>query len=133
MNHFQLSALTEPISSRHGMTHAVLQSIYNHAESTQNDQARMESNERGGTWSNAFLDMVGARSWTLQRAKLTDETLSLAQRFYEEALAWLVNEGHAKSIVVTVWREKPNQMGRNVMITLSDGTTFDVPLPEVNK
>ncbi|EDL52606.1 phage protein [Vibrio mediterranei AK1] len=133
MNHFSLTALTAPINSKDGLTHAVLQSVYNYAESTQNDRARMASNERGGTWSKELIEIVGSRDWTLKRAKLTDETLSLAKRFYEEALAWLINEGHAKAVEVSVWREKPNQMGRNVMITLADGSAFDVPLSEVNK
>lgn len=133
MNHFQLSALTEPIDSKEGMAHAVRQSIYNYAESTQNDRARMESNQRGGSWSNELIEIVGSRDWTLKRAKLTDETLRLAKRFYREALTWLVEQGHAKAVEVTVWREKPNQMGRNVMITLADGSTFEVPLTQVNK
>jgi phage gp46-like protein len=133
MSHFNLNALTQPISSREGMTHAVLQSVYNYAESTQNDRARMDDTKRGGTWGKELLDVVGSRDWTLKRAKLTDETLSLAKRFYEEALGWLISDGYAKTIEVTVWREKPNQMGRNVMITLTDGTKFDVPLSEVTK
>ena len=133
MNHFKLNALTEPISSKEGMTHAVLQSVYNYAESTQNDRARMASNERGGTWSKELIEVVGSRDWTLERAKLTDETLSLAKRFYETALAWLIRDGHAKTVDVSVWREKPNQMGRSVVITLADSSTFDIPLSEVNK
>ncbi|AYV21110.1 phage GP46 family protein [Vibrio mediterranei] len=133
MSHFKLNALTESVDSKEGMSHAVLQSVYNYAESTQNDRARMNNNERGGTWSGELIEIVGSRDWTLKRAKLTDETLRLAKRFYEEALAWLIQQGHAKTIEVTVWREKPNQMGRNVMITLTDGSTFDVPLSKVDK
>ncbi|WP_076589684.1 phage GP46 family protein [Vibrio ostreicida] len=133
MSHFKLNAVTESVDSRQGMTHAVLQSVYNYAESTQNDRARMGSNERGGTWSHELIEIVGSRDWTLKRAKLTDETLRFAQRFYEEALLWLIRDGHAKTIEVTVWREKPNRMGRNVMITLTDGSTFDVPLSKVDK
>ncbi|MEZ8855585.1 phage GP46 family protein [Vibrio sp. 10N.222.54.F12] len=133
MSHFNLTALTAPLSSKEGLTHAVLQSVYNYAESTQNDRARMASNERGGTWSNELINVVGSRDWTLKRAKLTDETLSLSKRFCEESLAWLITDGHAKAVEVSVWREKPTQMGRNVMITLTDGSQFDVPLSKVNQ
>lgn len=132
MSHFKLNAVTESVDSKQGMTHAVLQSVYNYAESTQNDRARMGSNERGGTWSHEMIEVVGSRDWTLKRAKLTDETLRLAKRFYEDALAWLIQQGHAKAIEVTVWREQPNRMGRHVMITLTDGSTFDVPLSQVS-
>lgn len=133
MSLFNLNALTVPLHSQEGMTHAVLQSVYNYAESTQNDRARMNSTERGGTWSQEWGEVVGSRDWTLKRTKLTDETLSVAKRFYEEALAWLINEGHASAIQVSVWREKPNQMGRNVMITLLDGSQFNVPLAQVSQ
>lgn len=133
MSHFTLNAISEPITSKQGMTHAVLQSAHNYAESTQNDRARMSSKERGGCWSHELINTVGSRDWTLKRAKLTDETLSLAKRFYEEALAWLVTDGHATAVEVSVWREKPNQMGRTVMITLVDGSKFDIPLSKENK
>ncbi|WED23501.1 phage GP46 family protein [Vibrio sp. JC009] len=128
MSNFNLSALTAPVVTKEGMTHAILQSIYNHSESTQNDRSRMKEDERGGSWSNELLTIVGSRDWTLKREKVTPQTLSLAKRFYEEALAWLISEGHAKAIEVSVWEEKPNQMGRNVTITLVDGSKFEVPL-----
>ncbi|WP_375751585.1 phage GP46 family protein [Vibrio sp. HN007] len=128
MSQFNLNALTAPVTSKEGMTHAALQSIYNHAESTQNDRARMNKEERGGNWSDELLTMVGSRDWTLKREKVTSQTLSLAKRFYETALAWLITDGYAKSIDVSVWEEKPSQMERNITITLLDGTKFEVPL-----
>jgi phage gp46-like protein len=88
----------------------------------------MEKNDRGGSWSDEFLSMVGSRDWTLRRDKLTPQTLSLAKRFYEEALAWLVSEGYAKSIVVRVWESKPTVMSRVAIVTLIDGTQFEVEL-----
>ncbi|MGF1842276.1 phage GP46 family protein [Vibrio clamense] len=126
MSRFNLNALTAPIASQEGMTHAVLQSIHNHGESTKNDRARMDKDKRGGNWSDELLSIVGSRDWTLERAKVTPQTLSLAKRFYENALKWLITEGHAKSIQVSVWEEKPNQLGRNVMITLVNGSKFKV-------
>ncbi|HAS63041.1 MAG TPA: hypothetical protein DCS35_11000 [Vibrio sp.] len=105
-----------------------MQSIHNHAESTANDQVRMGVMARGGCWGQELLNIVGSRDWTIEREKLTPQTLSLAKRFYEEALAWLINDGHAKAIEVLVWVDKPNQMGRNVTITLSDDSKFKVIL-----
>lgn len=128
MNHFKLTALTSPLTTQEGITHAVLQSIYNHAESTKNDQVRMGVIKRGGCWSQTLLYIVGSRDWTISREKLTPQTLSMAKRFYEESLAWLVSNGHAKSVKVSVWKEKPNQIGRDVEITLLDDSKFKVPL-----
>lgn len=133
MKHFSLSALTAPLASKEGMTHAILQSIHNHAESTQNDRSRMENNERGGSWSHKLLNMVGSRDWTLRREKITPQTLSLAKTFYEESVNWLIAEGHAKSIEVKVWEEAKNHMGRSITVTLADDSKFDVPLSKVSK
>lgn len=128
MSHFNLNAISAPIASKEGMTHAVLQSIHNHSESTQNDRARMNNNERGGSWSHELLAIVGSRDWTLRREKVTPQTISLAKRFYQESLAWLINDGHAKSVEVSVWEAAPNQLGREVIITLIDESKFKVPL-----
>lgn len=128
MSYFSLSALTAPMSSKEGMTHAILQSIHNHAEATRNDRARMAKNERGGSWSDEFLTTVGSRDWTLRREKLTPQTLTLARRFYEEALAWLVSDGYAKSVTVRVWESEPTVMSRVANVTLTDGTSFEVEL-----
>lgn len=128
MSYFSLNAITAPVTSKEGMTHAVLQSIYNHAESTKNDRVRMNKEERGGSWSDDILTIVGSRDWTLTREKLTPQTLSLAKRFYETALAWLINDGYAKSVEVSVSEEKPNQMTRNIVITLMDSSKFEVQL-----
>lgn len=128
MSYFTLTALTAPISSKEGMKHAILQSIYNNAESTQNDRARMDKDERGGCWSDELLSIVGSRDWTLHREKLTAQTINLAKRFYEDALAWLVNDGYAKTIIIKVWEEKPTVMGRIATVTLVDDTKFEVEL-----
>lgn len=133
MSHFKLNSITEPINTKDGMTHAVLQSIYNHAESTKNDQARMSNSERGGVWSEELLSIVGSRDWTLKREKVTPQTLSLAKRFYEDALNWLIVQEHAKAVAVSVWEAKPNVMGRSIIITLTNGEEFEVPFSEVNK
>ncbi|MGL4225418.1 MAG: phage GP46 family protein [Vibrio sp.] len=128
MSKFNLNAVTAPISSKEGIAHAVLQSIYNHAESTQNDRARMGKDDRGGNWSDEFISMVGSRDWTLRREKTTQQTISLAKQFYQDALAWLVVDGYAKSVEVSVWESKPTVMSRVVTITLINDTEFEMNL-----
>lgn len=128
MSHFNLHALIAPMTDIEGLTHAVLQSVLNHAESTQNDRARMENSERGGCWSDEFVHGVGSRDWTLKREKLTEQTMIRAKRFYEEALAWLVDEMHVKAVTVEVFKLTPKQLGRRVTLTLNDGANLEVPL-----
>lgn len=128
MNYFSLSALTSSMTTQDGLKHAVLQSLLNHSESTKNDRARMNNDERGGVWSEQYAPSVGSRDWTLAREKNTAQTASRAKRFYEEALAWLVDAGHVQSINVQVAVISATALARSVTLTLNDGSQFEVPL-----
>ena len=125
---FTLGALTAPLTSIEGLTHAVLQSVLNHANSTSNDRARMQNNERGGCWHETYVPAIGSRDWTLLREKLTDQTVIRAKRFIEDALQWLVDDGHIMSADIEVKRLSGTAMSRIVMINMKDGSTFEVPL-----
>ncbi|WP_063658543.1 phage GP46 family protein [Aliivibrio fischeri] len=128
MSYFNLHALTAPINTKEGLTHAVLQSVFNHAKSTQNDRARMQNDELGGCWSDEFVHGVGSRDWTLKREKLTEQTRLRAKRFYEDALEWLVKDSHIKTVNIDVFILSPKKLGRRVTLTLNDDTTVEIPL-----
>ncbi|MCE7576190.1 hypothetical protein VFES401_06005 [Aliivibrio fischeri] len=128
MSYFNLHALTAPINTKEGLTHAVLQSVFNHAKSTQNDRARMQNDELGGCWSDEFVHGVGSRDWTLKREKLTEQTRLRAKRFYEDALEWLVKDSHIKAVNIDVFILSPKKLGRRVTLTLNDDTTVEIPL-----
>lgn len=128
MSHFNLSALTVPLTSVDGLTHAVLQSVLNHSTSTQNDRARMKNDERGGCWNEDYVRAIGSRDWTLAREKNTPQTLIRTQRFYEDALAWLVSDGHIRSVRVDVVAITSTTIGRKVIITTNDGESLGIPL-----
>lgn len=126
MSHFNLTALTAPMNTKDGLTHAVLQSVLNHALSTGNDRARMENTERGGCWSDEFINGVGSRDWTLKREKLTGQTMKRATRFYEDALAWLVNEKHVQAVTIDVFKSSPTTLSRKVILTLNNGVELEI-------
>ena len=126
MKLFNLQALTTPLDTKEGLTHAILQSIHNHASSTSNDRARIDDDERGGYWAEAFIRFVGSRNWTLAREKITPQTLANVTRFYQDALSWLVSEGHVLSVDVNSFRSKANNIVNHIMVTLKDGTQFKV-------
>ncbi|TDM54093.1 phage GP46 family protein [Aliivibrio fischeri] len=128
MSYFNLHALTAPINTKEGLTHAVLQSVFNHAKSTQNDRARMQNDELGGCWSDEFVHGVGSRDWTLKREKLTEQTRLRAKRFYEDALEWLVKDSYIKTVNIDVFILSPKKLGRRVTLTLNDDTTVEIPL-----
>ncbi|GIC79486.1 phage GP46 family protein [Moritella sp. F3] len=126
MSHFNLTALTLPLTTNDGLIHAVLQSVLNHALSTGNDRARMENTERGGCWSDEFINGVGSRDWTLKREKLTEQTMKRATLFYEDALAWLVNEKHVQAVTIDVFKSSPTMLSRKVILTLNNGVKLEI-------
>jgi len=128
MSYFNLTAFAAPMATKEGLTHAMLQSVLNHASATENDRARMGNTERGGCWSDAFIRGVGSRDWTLKREKSTVQTLGLIKRSYEDALAWFVDEKHVKAITIDVVKLSTGVFRRNVMVTLNDGVKFEVQL-----
>lgn len=73
-------------------------------------------------------DLYGSRLWLLDRTKQTEETRRRAIFYGEEALQWMIEDGHV--VAVTVEAEWHNDTdGRlNVLIYLSllDGSTYSI-------
>ena len=128
MTYFNFSAISASLSCREGIEHAVLQSILNHAPSTQNDRVRMDNFELGGCWSDEIIQGVGSRDWTLKREKLTEQTLIRTKTFIDDALQWLVDEHYVKKFDVNVARNTKNAITRNVLLTLNNNSTMKVDL-----
>jgi phage gp46-like protein len=58
-----------------------------------------------GWWADQFFPRpIGSRLWTLIGAKLDTTTLALAKLYAEEALAWWIARGVAKSVTATAER-----------------------------
>lgn len=57
---------------------------------------------RATDWS--IPDRIGSRLWTVRRATLTEATLVRAEELAREALQWLVDDGIAEQVSVTVSR-----------------------------
>ena len=65
---------------------------------------------RRGWWGDLLEDdgdRIGSRLWTLARARASAETAGRAEAYAEEALAWLVEDGHWTAFEVAArWREE---------------------------
>jgi phage gp46-like protein len=79
-------------------------SIYGKRRAT---EAEVPVPEYRGGWIGNLLSEIpgfeaGSKLWLLKQARLTPETASTAKSYIEEALEWLVEDGLAKSIEVSV-------------------------------
>lgn len=66
---------------------------------------------------------VGSKLWTLARSKTTQDVLLAAKAYATEALAWLVEEGAAKSIQVNPKRIN-HALVLDIQITRPDGSLY---------
>lgn len=58
----------------------------------------------GDSYEESAGDVTGSRLWLLAREKITPEVLQKLKDYSSQALAWLVSEGVASNVRVTVER-----------------------------
>lgn len=85
-------------------------------------------NQRGW-WGNDFNQNeerqveMGSRLWTLTRSKQLADVLEDAQAYAEQALQWLIDDGHALAIDVMATNPEQSVLLLNVVVTLPNGQT----------
>lgn len=99
----------------------------------------VDDDERHGYWGDAYpdkpQDRIGSRLWLLRRRSLTAQTLQDAQRYADEALAWMVEDGVAQRAVVRFERRGATRLDLYVTLTLDEGQRqmqFDDVLGVIN-
>lgn len=83
-----------------------------------------------GWWADEFLLAMrgrprGSRLWTLRRAKLDDTTLLLAKAYAEEALAWWITKGLAKSVTATATLRDGGGINLRIEAIRPDGSRWE--------
>lgn len=86
---------------------AVIISLFTDRQAEPGDELPAGGNDRKGWWADATLpggnDKIGSRLWLLKRESQLPEVLVRIKEYAEEALAWLVTDGHvlAASVAAT--------------------------------
>ncbi len=87
-----------------GLDTAILLSLFCDRLANADDDLPDLSGDRRGWWADAYPDVVGdlwgSRLWLLKRSKQTSDTLTKAQEYAQEALAWMVTDQVASSVTV---------------------------------
>ena len=80
----------------------------------------VDDDERYGWWGDAVpregADRIGSRLWLLRRRSITPQTLRDAEHYAREALAWLIDDGVASQVDVTVERAGRDQISVLVVV-----------------
>ncbi|MFC3674653.1 phage GP46 family protein [Ferrovibrio xuzhouensis] len=112
---------------------AVLISLFTWRQADPSDP--LPDGDRRGWWGDSFPavpgDRIGSRLWLLVREKIVPSTLVRARQYTEEALAWLVTDGLARSVFITVERIGIEAIGIGAEIEEIDGAVsrLDIQFP----
>lgn len=109
-----------------GLETAVILSLFTDARASDDDPLPFGESDRRGWWADAFpsvdRDRIGSRLWLLRREKQTQDTLNRAREYAEEALAWLVADGVARSVEVESFIVRNGVLGLSVVIQRPDAS-----------
>lgn len=102
---FDLAISSGDIEKEEGLRTAIALSLFTDRRVTVRELPEGESKLRGW-WADALADaqddQVGSKLWLLGREKQTEETLQRAKEFATEALAWLIEDGVASKVEVSI-------------------------------
>lgn len=110
-NAFDLVIESDDLKTEHGLRSAVAVSLFTDARVTEEELPLGESDPRGW-WGDTFLEeSIGSKLWLLAREKMTPDVLARAELFCREALAWMIEDGVARQVDVTVEVSGPEMVG----------------------
>jgi len=102
---FDLSGMD--LRGEEGLLTACLVSLFTDRRADEVEELPAGEYSRKGWWGDAHLpgnDRIGSKLWLLRREKKTPATAEKARGYCLEALAWLVEDGHASAVdVATSW------------------------------
>lgn len=117
-----MSFSNDDLIREEGLETAVVMSLFTDRRANEDDIID-NSDDMRGWWGDQTSDIPndrnGSRLWLLERAKVIPETLTLAKKYAEESLEWMIDDGVAVKVEVVpeVFGEKGNErLGLTVKI-----------------
>jgi len=114
---------------------AVLASLFTWARADDAAELPDGGDDRKGWWGDAWpakpSARVGSRLWLLARRVLNNETMEMARQYATEALQWLIDDGYAATVDVTISRVNANRMNMIVNLTRPDGRVAQIRLADL--
>lgn len=112
-----------------GLGSAVLVSLFSDRRAKDDDELPDTQGSERGWWGDLIDpavtgDEIGSRLWLLERSKITQNTINLAEEYATEALQWMIDDGVAQTINVTAGERRlldGDRLELTVEIFKSDG------------
>lgn len=110
------------------LTRAVLISLFTWRRALTDDL--VDDEELFGWWGDSYPDIaddrIGSRLWLLRRVKLTDATQRDAEFYANEALRWLLDDGHAIAIEISSEKADIGRLNLTVILTVPGGDRIEI-------
>ncbi|VVM37800.1 hypothetical protein PS619_00122 [Pseudomonas fluorescens] len=110
------------------LTRAVLISLFTWRRALTDDP--VDDEELFGWWGDSYPniadDRIGSRLWLLRRVKLTDATQRDAEFYANEALRWLLDDGHAIAIEISSEKVDISRLNLTVILTVPGGDRIEI-------
>lgn len=110
------------------LTRAVLISLFTWRRALTDDL--VDDEEFFGWWGDSYPDIaddrIGSRLWLLRRVKLTDATQRDAEFYANEALRWLLDDGHAIAIEISSEKADIGRLNLTVILTVAGGDRIEI-------
>ncbi|MEB0312149.1 phage GP46 family protein [Pseudomonas sp. 10B1] len=104
---------------------AVLISVFSDRLAGDDDVLPDGSTDRRGFWGDDDVPL-GSKLWLLDRSRLTTDVANTAKIYIEESLKWIIDDGVASSVKVTMSIAPPRTLGALVVITRGDGAVVSL-------
>lgn len=101
-----------------GLTTSILLSLFVDGRASNDELPDGETDYRGH-WTDSDADRHGSLLWTLRREKITPEVILKAKGYTEKALQWIIDDGIASAVNVTVSRAGLTGIAIKIKITKS--------------
>jgi phage gp46-like protein len=125
----------EPDAIQQRLIRAVVVSLFTWRRAEPDDV--LPSDQKFGWWGDNFAestgDKIGSRLWLLSRAKFTPDIPARAREYAEQALAWLVEDGVALSVIVQSERQGLETLVLSCLIVRGDAAKLNIRFADVWK
>ncbi|OCG12809.1 hypothetical protein A9G24_08400 [Gilliamella sp. App6-5] len=113
---------THPTNIQNKLCRALIISLFTWRRKNASD----DSEHPYGWWGDSFPsianDKIGSRLYLLSRAKLTNQTANFAKIYIKEAVQWMLDDGLASRIDVSVKRTDLTVLVATINIYKKDGS-----------
>lgn len=123
---FDIDIVDGDLESDEGLETAVAISIFSDRRVT-DEELSFPQTDKKGWWGDMFPDVdqdqIGSRLWLIGREKVLQETAKRAEDYCKEGLAWLIEDGVAKSVAVAAAYDLNKYLRIAIDIAKPDGNS----------